>query len=160
MLIVDSDQRRQSVTLDITGFVVLLYCWSCYSWSVRMCSKFKDTASCFHRCRFFLETPLQKGNGTWLFLKESSVLCMWIPSKKPNKEIKETFSVELDSEKNQTYLNRISKYKAMHFLEHILVNICADAWPSAAQWVISFDSYCPNGAMQILSNLLHVICID
>lgn len=56
-------KRSHSGTIDISDFLVLLYCWSWYSWSVRMCSKFKDTVGCFHRCLFFfflLETPLQK----------------------------------------------------------------------------------------------------
>ena len=61
MLIVDSDQRSRSVTMDINDFlVVLLYCRSCYSWSVRMCSKFKDTVGCFDRCRFFSLRPYFK----------------------------------------------------------------------------------------------------
>ena len=80
MLIVDSDQRSRSVTMDINDFlVVLLYCRSCYSWSVRMCSKFKDTVGCFDRCLFFfLETLLQKGmehgsskNKVWFHVCES-----------------------------------------------------------------------------------------
>lgn len=52
-------QNFHSVTIDMSDSVVLSS-WSCYSWSVRMCSEFKDTVGCFHRCLFFHGTPTSK----------------------------------------------------------------------------------------------------
>ena len=73
MLIVDSKQRSRSVTMDINDFLVLLNCVGCYSWSVRMCSKFKDTVGLFSQMH---ETPLQKEKGTWLITQKGLVVCM------------------------------------------------------------------------------------
>lgn len=64
MLTVDSNQRSHRVTIDISDFPVLFYFWSFHSWSVRMCSKFKDTVGCFHRCLFFSWDPTSKRKAT------------------------------------------------------------------------------------------------
>lgn len=83
-------KKFHSVTIDMSDFVVLSS-WSCYSWSARMCSEFKDTVGCFHRCLFFFffhGTPTSKRSAPPAHRKAKKVWFYGYKSLKNRGEVK------------------------------------------------------------------------